>query len=208
MIQARTVYQLKFGKIDQAVALFQRLPKFVPLPDGAKVHHHLLTDISGPMFSLVEEIMLPDLGHWETGRDAIFNHPDFGEWFNEFQRVVESGASEFYTVEGACEEWSGPGTIVVRQVFRALQWQVRPAVSLLQRYGALMVDASVGRNPRILTDLSGPMFRVVVEIETHDLSDWENHRRKMFEKPEFQVWFLQLVNQVDQGRHDFYRVEV
>jgi len=30
----------------------------------------------------------------------------------------------------------------------------------------------------------------------------------MFEKPEFQVWFLQLVNQVDHGRHDFYRVEV
>ncbi len=207
MIQARTVYQLKFGKIDQAVELFKRVPKFVSLPDGQKVHHHLLTDISGPMYTLVEEIMLPDFDHWETGREAIFSHPDFTEWYKGFQQVVETGDHEFFTVEGECDEWSQPDVIVVRQVFRAHQWQVRQAVALVQRYGALQVDAGVGRNPRILTDLSGPLFQVVIEIETDGLSEWEKQRREMFTKPEFQVWFLQLVNQVDQGRHEFYRVE-
>jgi hypothetical protein len=208
MIQARTVYQLKFGKIDQAVGLFKRVPKFVALPDGVKVHHHLLTDISGPMYTLVEEIMLPDFEHWETGREAIFRHPEFAEWYQGFQRVVESGDHEFFTVEGDYSEWSRPGALVVRQVFRAHQWQVHAAVNLLQRYGALQAQAGAGRNPRILTDISGPLFQVVIEIETDGLSEWEAHRREMFQQPEFQVWFLQLVNQVDQGRHEFYRVEV
>jgi hypothetical protein len=71
-----------------------------------------------------------------------------------------------------------------------------------------MADYGVGRNPRILTDLTGPLFTVAVEIETAGLSEWETQRREMFKRPEFQVWFLQLVNQVDQGRHEFYRVEL
>ena len=208
MIEARTIYKLKFGKIDQAVSLFKRVPKFAPMPDGAVIHYHLLTDITGPMYTLVEEIIMPDLSYWESTRDIIFKHPEFGGWFDEFQQIVETGEHEFYTVEGECREWSRPGVLMVRQIYRALKWQVRPAVGLMRRYGALLVDSGVGRNPRILTDLSGPLFTVVIEIETDDLSVWERQRRQMFEKPEFQVWFLQLLNQVDRGSHDIYRVEV
>lgn len=208
MIQARSIYQLKFGKIDQAVALFKRVPKFVLWPGGAKVHYHLLTDISGPMYTLVEEVMLPSLGDWETGQDMIFRRPDFADWFQEFQLFVEEGRHEFYTIEGPCEEWSRPGVIVVRQVFRAFKWQIRPAVALMQRYGALLTDAGVGRNPRILTDVSGPMFQVVIEAETDGLSEWEAHRRTMFSQPEFPVCFLKLSNHVAAGAHEFFRVEV
>jgi hypothetical protein len=208
MIQSRTTYQLKFGKIDQAVSLFKRLPKFAATPEGMQVHYHLLTDISGPMYTLVEELTVPRLEDWEKGRNAVFNHPDFRDWFGAFEQVVEAGHHDLYTVEGECSEWSGSGVMVVRQMFRALKWQVHPAVALLQRYGALLVDSGVGRNPRCLTDLSGPLFRLVIEIETDGLSEWESHRRTMFRKPEFQVWFLQLENLVDWGSHEFFRVEV
>jgi len=207
MIQVRTVYQVKFGKIDQAVALFSRLPTLVRPEAASNPHYHLLTDISGPMYTLVEEIMIPSLARWEASRDQLFNHPDFAGWFKDFQLIVEGGRHEFYTLEGACEDWSRPGVIVVRQVYRAMQWQIRSAVSLLQRYGALLVDAGAGRQPRILTDVSGPMFQAVIEIETDGLSEWESHRRTLFKRPEFQVWFVQLTNTVEAGAHEFYRVE-
>ena len=51
--------------------------------------------------------------------------------------------------------WSCPGMIVVRETYRAYKWQIRAAVSLLQRYGALLVDRGVGQRARILTDASG-----------------------------------------------------
>jgi hypothetical protein len=207
MIQVRTVYQVKFGKIDQAVSLFSRLPSLAPAGAAGQVHYHLLTDISGPMYTLVEELMIPALGDWETARDSIFGHPGFADWFKEFQLIVEGGRHEFYTVEGPCEDWSHPGVVVVRQVYRALKWQIRPAVMLLQRYGALMVDSGTGRNPRILTDVSGPMFQAVIEIETESMSDWEAHRRTLFRRPEFQVWFVQLTGLVEAGWHEFYTVE-
>lgn len=207
MIQVRTVYQVKFGKIDQAVALFSRLPALIPPESASGTHYHLLTDISGSMYTLVEEIMIPTLGDWESTRDLLFNHSSFADWFKEFQIIVEGGRHEFYTVEGDCKDWSRPGVMVIRQVYRALKWQIRSAVTLLQRYGALMVDAGAGRNPRILTDVSGPMFQAVIEIETDGLTEWESHRRTLFKRPEFQVWFVQLTNVVEAGAHEFFRVE-
>ena len=207
MIQVRDVFQVKFGSIDQAVALFARLPQISAGHAAANSHYHVLTDISGPMYTLVTELMLESIGDWEKVRDATFESPDFNEWFTQFQLYVEDGRREFYTVEGECEDWSRPGVIVVREVYHALKWQIRPAVALIQRYGALLVDQGVGQRPRILTDASGPMFQVVIEIETDSMSAWETHRRTMFKRPEFQVWFTQLLTQVKSGSHEFFRVE-
>jgi hypothetical protein len=77
----------------------------------------------------------------------------------------------------------------------------------LKRYGGLLVAHGVGKNPRILTDASGPMFRAVIEIETESMSAWETQRREVYRQVEFQVWFNQMVAAVEAGRHDFYRVE-
>jgi hypothetical protein len=208
MIEVRDVFQVKFGKIDQAVALFARLPKLSPGHAAASVHYHVLTDISGPMYTLVTEVVVPKLGEWETIRDSSFGQPEFAEWFKEFQLVVEGGRREFYTIEGDCQDWSRREVVVVRQVYRALKWQIRPAVELLQRYGALLTHFGVGRQPRILSDVSGPMFQAVIEIETDDLANWEQKRRVLFREPEFQAWFAQLRSQVEAGAHEFYRVEV
>jgi hypothetical protein len=120
---------------------------------------------------------------------------------------VDGGQRAYYNIEGAYESWSHPGLVVVREAYRAYKWQIGTAVELLQRYGALLVDRGVGQKPRILTDLSGPMFQAVIEIETESMSTWENQRRSLFSQPEFQVWFIQLRNTVEHGEHQFYRVE-
>ncbi|MGH2524324.1 MAG: hypothetical protein ACRDH2_17595, partial [Anaerolineales bacterium] len=160
-----------------------------------------------PMYTLVEELMIPSLSDWEPAREALFNHPDFPDWYKEFQLLVEVGRNDFYTLEGECRDWSRPGAIVVRQAYQALKWQIRPAIELIQRYGALLETFGAGRNPRILTDLSGPMFQVIIEVETDGLTEWEQQRRLLFREADFQVWFAQLVNRVEAGAHTFYRVE-
>ena len=207
MIQVRDVFQVKFGSIDQAVALFARLPQAAPPYSSAAVHYHVLTDISGPMYTLVTEYLADNLGEWEKMRDAGFAAPDFAQWFKQFQLFIEEGRREYFTLESECEDWSRPGVIIAREMYHAYKWQIRPAVSLLQRYGALLVDCGVGQRPRILTDAGGPMFRVVIEIETETMSRWEEQRRDMFQRPEFQVWFKQLITVVKGGWHEFLRVE-
>jgi hypothetical protein len=205
MIQVRNVHQLKFGRIDQAVELFRKLPQAA---GHSEIRLHGMTDISGPMYTFVTETNVPSLALWETVRTSIYEGPGYADWFKQFQLVVESGRSELFTIEGEHGGWSTPGSLIVREVYRALKWQIRPAVGLLQRYGALLVDSEVGHNPRILTDVSGDMFTVVIEIETEGLSDWEKHRRELYKRPEFQVWFAQLSSSVEKGWHEFYRLEL
>ena len=207
MIQVRDVLQVKFGKIDQAVELFTN--PSIPVPGFIMPAHHfnVLTDVSGAMYTLVNEFAVQNLGEFEAMRDQQYTLPEFDAWFKQFQLFIEGGRRDYYTVEGQYESWSQPGLVVVRESYRAYKWQIRTAVSLLQRYGALLVDRSVGQKPRILTDASGPMFQAIIEIETESMSTWESQRRLLFREPDFQVWFIQLLNTVESGTHDFFRVE-
>jgi hypothetical protein len=207
MIQVRDVLTVKFGKIDQAVELFTK--PTVPAPEfNASVRPvAALTDISGSMYTLVNEFIAPNLGEYEKLRDQQFTQPEFGKWFQQFQLFIEGGRREYYNIEGDYTPWSRPGRIVVREAYRAYKWQIRNAVSLLQRYGALLVDRGVGQNPHVLSDLAGPMFHAIIEIETESMSAWEETRRALYRDTDFQVWFVQLQNAVEAGSHEFYRVE-
>lgn len=207
MIQVRDILQVRFGKIDQAIELFTKLPAPRPRFMGIDDHFNMLTDISGAMYTLVNEFTVGSLGEWENERDQVYAQPNFDAWFKQFQLFVEGGRREYYTIEGKYGSWSRPGVIVVREQYRVHKWQVQTAVSLLERYGALLEDRGVGRNPRIMTDAGGPMFQAVIEVETDNMAKWENDRRNMFRQPEFEVWFVQLQAVVEFGQHEFFKVE-
>jgi hypothetical protein len=207
MIQIRDVLQVKFGQIDQAVELFIQLSLPVTERVVTGQHFEVLTDITGEMYSLVNEFVVENMTEFSELRDKQFSHPDFERWFKQFQLFVEGGRRDYYTVEGPIQTWSRPGVIVVREAYRAYKWQIHTAIELLKRYGGLLEFYGVGAKPRILTDVSGPMFQAVIEIETDSLSTWESKRRATYREVEFQVWFNQMKTSVETGSHEFYRVE-
>lgn len=205
MIQIRDIYQIKFGKVDQAVQLFKSRGAALAREAGL-ANTQVLVDMSGPMYTLITEIEADSLEGWESVRDQAFSRATNPDWFEQLQLLMDSGRREYYTVEQANGGWSAPGKVVVRSGFSALKWQIRPTVELLQRYGALLVDAGVGQRPRILTDSSGRMFTALVELETDGLSEWQSRRRELFRRPEFQVWFNQVCVHVNAGWHEFLSV--
>ena len=207
MIQIRDVLQVRFGKIDQAVELFTQLS--TPASERIMMgqHFEVLTDITGEMYSLVNAFVVENLAEFTVLREQQFSQPEFGEWFKQFQLFVEGGRREYYDVIGPLETWSQPGNMVVRETYRAYKWQIHTAVTLLQRYGGLLEFYGVGKNHRILTDISGPMFTAVIEVETENMSVWESQRRALYKEVEFQVWFNQMMTSVEAGTHEFFRVE-
>lgn len=207
MIQIRDILNVKFGKIDQAVELFTQLSS--PLSDSILMgrHFEVLTDVTGDMYHLVNEFVVENLTQYSEQRERQYALPEFDQWFKQFQLYIEGGKREFYNIEGNLNTWSHPGVMVVREAYRAYKWQIQTAVSLLQRYGGLLDFYGVGKNPRIMTDASGPMFQAVIEIETDSMSTWESQRRALYREVEFQVWFNQMMTTVEAGTHEFYRVE-
>lgn len=96
MILVRNVFQAKYGKGGELVALFkeahqQRLGQSLD---------RILTDASGPFFTVVVEATLESLASWEQRQAVDFSLPEFGEWFERMMPLVESGRREFFHIEG------------------------------------------------------------------------------------------------------------
>ena len=132
MIQVRDTFQIKFGKIDQAVELFRTLREHSTVLPQGQATYEVLTDLSGDMFTLVTATHLDAVAEWERLAPATWAEPGFKEWYKSFQLFVSDGQRRFYTVEQANEGWSGPGAVVVRTCFRTLEWRVAETVDLLR----------------------------------------------------------------------------
>ncbi len=97
MILVRDVFQAKYGKGGELVALFKEARQ--NWLEAAKYSSRILTDASGTFFTVVTETEVESLAEWEKRSGEIFSSPQFGEWFDRMTPLVESGRREFYNIE-------------------------------------------------------------------------------------------------------------
>ena len=94
MILVRDVFQAKYGKGGELVALLKEFrDKWSPYAS------RILTDVSGPFFTVVAETELESLAEWERRIPEVFSAPEFAQWFARMEPLVESGQREFYNIE-------------------------------------------------------------------------------------------------------------
>ncbi len=95
MLVVRDVFQAKYGRGNELVVLLKEtFPQM-----GQDRTYRILTDASGPFFTVVTEIEVASLAEWEQLTAKVFAMPEFGEWFNRMLPLVESGRREFYHLE-------------------------------------------------------------------------------------------------------------
>jgi hypothetical protein len=97
MILVRDVFQAKYGQGGNLVALFKEVKE--KWPESAQYGYRILTDVSGPFFTVVTETEVAGLAEWERLIGEVFSLPEFGEWFTRMTPLVESGRREFYHIE-------------------------------------------------------------------------------------------------------------
>ncbi len=95
MVLIRDVFQAKYGKGGDLVALFKEFRAEWAQEYAGRV----LTDVSGPFFTVVVETEIESLADWEQRTAEIFGAPEFGDWFARMMPLVESGRREFYNIE-------------------------------------------------------------------------------------------------------------
>jgi len=97
MILVRDVFQAKYGQGGDLVTLFKEVRE--KWPEAAQYGYRILTDASGPFFTVVTETEVASLAEWERLIGEVFSLPKFGEWFTRMTPLVESGRREFYHIE-------------------------------------------------------------------------------------------------------------
>jgi hypothetical protein len=96
MLIARQVFQAKYGRGDELVALFREFNERIK--DTSMARFRILTDATGPFFTVVTEVEVESLAAWEGSFSETMNQPWMGEWFGRMMPLVESGSREFYNL--------------------------------------------------------------------------------------------------------------
>ena len=97
MVVVRNVFQLKFGKAREAVALAKEnvaMSSKIGLGPGRM---RLLTDVVGRFYTLVLEITFNNMADLE-GQGQVMNSEEWRRWYENFVPLVESGYREVYQV--------------------------------------------------------------------------------------------------------------
>jgi hypothetical protein len=96
MILVREVFQVKYGKMKEAKALMKEMVGMMPAPAGGPTR--LLTDLVGPYYTLVMEMIYKDLAAFEASMSAEMSNPEFGARYQKFIPLIDSGRREIFTI--------------------------------------------------------------------------------------------------------------
>jgi hypothetical protein len=99
MIVIRNVFRLKFGKAREAIALFKEgmaIQKRVGA--GQEFPARLLTDVTGPFYTVVFEITAPSLAAFEGEAPRLMGDKDWQANYQKIGSLVDSGYREIFTL--------------------------------------------------------------------------------------------------------------
>jgi hypothetical protein len=99
MMVIRNVFRLKFGKAREAVPLFKEgIAIQKRIAAGVDFSTRLLTDVTGPFYTVVLEITVPNMAAFEAAAPRLMGDKDWQANYQKIGSLVESGFREIFTV--------------------------------------------------------------------------------------------------------------
>ncbi len=97
MIVVRYTQRARFGMGDDLAKLMKEL--FSLLGRDPRIHGcRILTDLSGPSFTVEAEFRVESLAVFEHVQAELFVGEGFARWFKRVQQVCDSGHRDFFHV--------------------------------------------------------------------------------------------------------------
>ena len=88
--------------------------------------------------------------------------------------------------------------IVVRNVFRLRFGKAREALALWKEGAAMLARAGMG-STRLLTDIVGPFYTLVVETTHDSFADWESASQVEMSGDDWKTWYARFTPMVESG---------
>lgn len=97
--------------------------------------------------------------------------------------------------------------IVVRNVFKLKFGESKEAVSLWKQGLAIARDSQFSAGPpRILTDMVGQFYTLVMESTHESLGEYERAARNLMSSNDWQAWYAKVVPLLQGGYREVFRV--
>lgn len=97
MIVVRNVFRLKFGKAKDALPILKEGVQ-IQQRAGMTFPARILTDVTGPFYTVVLEITAPSLSAFEAALPRFLGDKDWQANYQELAPLVESGFREIFNL--------------------------------------------------------------------------------------------------------------
>jgi len=97
MLLVQDVFQVKWGRGDELVATLKELEQ-VLVDAGFGQQHRVLTDASGPFFTVISEYQVGSFSEWEQDFEKLMGLPGLDEFMRKTAEIVVSGERRFWNV--------------------------------------------------------------------------------------------------------------
>jgi hypothetical protein len=95
--------------------------------------------------------------------------------------------------------------ILVRSTFRVKFGRMKDALALMKE-GEKAMTAISQKRQRLLTDVTGEFYTLVLETEYESLAEFEKLGAEMMRAPAWRDWYQKFGALVDSGRRDIYAI--
>ena len=96
--------------------------------------------------------------------------------------------------------------IVIRNVFRLKFGKTKEAVALIKEGVAIQKRAGVEMDQRIMTDLVGPFYTLVLELKSPSLGDLETNMSKVMGNKDWQANYQKFAALVESGYREIFTI--
>jgi hypothetical protein len=103
MILVRDIFQLKFGRAKEAIELWKQ--GLTMMTESTVEPIRILTDLSGPYYTLVMESTYNNLSQYENASNER-RTDEWRNWYHKFTELVESGRREIFNIVQIAERTS------------------------------------------------------------------------------------------------------
>ena len=94
--------------------------------------------------------------------------------------------------------------IVVRDVFQLRFGKAREATALFQEGSRFLRRSEAVKDIRLMTDLAGPYYTLVLETAYDSLGEYEREMREGMTDPEWREWYARVTPLVESGRREIF----
>jgi len=96
--------------------------------------------------------------------------------------------------------------LLIRDVFRLKYGQARPALTLFNESKELMKQVGMTMPFRVLTDLVGPAYTLVLETTVPDLAAFEAQGKKIMSNDQWRAWYQKFTPHVESGYREIFTI--
>jgi hypothetical protein len=96
--------------------------------------------------------------------------------------------------------------LLVRDVFRLKYGAAKPAIAAFRESKDLMKKLGMTMPFRVMTDLVGPAYTLVLEMQVPDLAAFEATGKKIMSNDEWRAWYQKFTPHVESGYREIFTI--